>query len=323
MRRAAGWARSHTRVMTPSVPSRADEQLVEVGAGAPAAGRRRCGRPCRRRARPRGRRPCPRSCRSACEYWPAPRHATQPPTVAMSKLCGKWPTVSPCAAPSSASRSGPNVPASTSTMPRGVVDATTPGSPVRSSTTPPNTGTDAPHTPLRPPAAVTGTPRVVGDGAAPRRPASVDAGRHDRRRRAAAPRRRAPSAWPAATSRGWPRRRRRRRWWSGRPRRSAASDAVGQRRPRAGRRWSPCPSARSVRVGCVMAVASAARRGVSVPARRASRRRSSAQRAREVGHLAVGLGGVPAELGGEQRGDRRRRPRRRRRGRTGGRGCAG
>ena len=49
------------------------------------------------------------------------------------------------------------MPASTSTTPDVASTATMPASPVRSSTTPPNTGTDAPHTPLRPPAAVSGT----------------------------------------------------------------------------------------------------------------------------------------------------------------------
>ena len=112
-----GWARSHTRVMTPSVPSEPMNSWLRSGPTAPA------GLPpvridaSRRRARPRARRPCPRSCRSECEYWPAPRHATQPPTVARSKLCGKWPTVRPCSARSSSSRSGPNVPAATSTTP--------------------------------------------------------------------------------------------------------------------------------------------------------------------------------------------------------------
>ena len=89
---------------------------------------------------------------------PAPRQATQPPTVAMSKLCGKWPTLNPCADCSTCSRSGPNVPASTSTTPDSASTSTTPASAVVSSTTPPNTGTEAPHTPLRPPATVSGIP---------------------------------------------------------------------------------------------------------------------------------------------------------------------
>ena len=98
------------------------------------------------------------------EYWPAPRQATQPPTVAMSKLCGKWPTDSPWRSCSSSSRSGPNVPASTSTTPDSTSTSPTPASPVRSSSTPPKTGTEPPHTPLRPPATVTGTV-VAGAGA--------------------------------------------------------------------------------------------------------------------------------------------------------------
>ena len=76
----------------------------------------------------------------------------------MSKLCGKWPTVrrvplAQLGLEVGAERAGQHLDDA-----RHGVDATTPCSAVRSSTTPPNTGTDAPHTPLRPPAAVTGTP---------------------------------------------------------------------------------------------------------------------------------------------------------------------
>jgi hypothetical protein len=53
------------------------------------------------------------------------------------------------------------VPGSTSTMPDTASTWTTPVSAVASSTTPPNTGTAAPHTPLRPPATVSGTSSVV------------------------------------------------------------------------------------------------------------------------------------------------------------------
>ena len=58
---------------------------------------------------------------------------------------------------SSVSRSGPNVPARTATTPDCSSTSTIPLTPVISSNTPPNAGTLAPHTPLRPPAAVTGT----------------------------------------------------------------------------------------------------------------------------------------------------------------------
>ena len=64
--------------------------------------------------------------------------------------------VSRCSS-SSCSRSGPNVPAKTSTTPDARSTDTTPAIAVMSSTTPPNIGTDAPLTPLRPAVTVTGT----------------------------------------------------------------------------------------------------------------------------------------------------------------------
>ena len=91
------------------------------------------------------------------DFWPAPRQASHPPTVEMSIDWGKWPSVMPtraqlllewCAERAAAHTSRSSDCSSTSTMP-----STT----VRSSTTPPCTGTLAPHTPLRPAATVTGT----------------------------------------------------------------------------------------------------------------------------------------------------------------------
>ena len=80
-----------------------------------------------------------------------------------------------------------------------------PAARVRSSTTPPNTGTLAPHTPLRPPAAVTGTPASWQT-----RSTAADLGRGrpagTRRRPGRRPGRRGPRSWRAATSPGWPRR---------------------------------------------------------------------------------------------------------------------
>ena len=93
------------------------------------------------------------------EYWPAPRQASQPPTVEMSIDWGQWPRVSPRAR-RSASRSGPNVPGRTVTVRLSSSTAVTPTMAVRSRRTPPARGTLAPHTPLRPPAAVTGMERV-------------------------------------------------------------------------------------------------------------------------------------------------------------------
>ena len=97
----------------------------------------------------------------------------------MSKLCGKWPTVRPCSAaarPRGRARTCRRAPRRPPTPRR---RRRCPASAVRSSTTPPKTGTDAPHTPLRPPAAVTGTRA----GCTRRRTAatsSVVVGRHDR-----------------------------------------------------------------------------------------------------------------------------------------------
>ena len=141
----SGWARSHTRVIDAERALGAEEQLGRGRARPPPPARRRCARPCRRRARPRGRRRCPRSCRSGCEYWPAPRQATQPPTVAMSKLCGKWPTRQPVALPQlalevGAERAGEHLDDARRRRRRRRCRP----APVRSSTTPPNTGTDAP-----------------------------------------------------------------------------------------------------------------------------------------------------------------------------------
>ena len=168
------------------------------------------------------------------EYWPAPRQATQPPTVASSKLCGKWPTLIACRDWSSASRSGPNVPASTSTMPDVASTSTSPASPVMSRTH----SAEQRH-------------RRAAHAAAPGRGGDRDAGGrarpHDRCDSAgssgrttsaarAAPDRPAPSASPVATSRGWRRRPARRR---SRPGRSRAARRPGRRRP------SPSPDQRA------------------------------------------------------------------------------
>ena len=46
--------------------------------------------------------------------WPAPRHASQPPTVERSIDCGQWPTVTPCSARSVVLEPGAERPGSTS-----------------------------------------------------------------------------------------------------------------------------------------------------------------------------------------------------------------
>src|ERR1035437_3202768 len=91
------------------------------------------------------------------EYWPAPRHANHPPTVERSMDCGQCPRVTPWSSRSPASTSGPNVPARRSATSEVVSTFPMPDSPHRSRETPPKTGMEAPQTPLRPPAAVTGT----------------------------------------------------------------------------------------------------------------------------------------------------------------------
>ena len=98
---------------------------------------------------------------------------------------------------------------------------------------PPWTGTEPPHTPLRPAAAVTGMVCLVADGEDGRRPPRRSAG-GPRPRGDARPGRTAPRSWPAATSPGPPRPARRRRC---RPRRRRpAGGPAARRRPR---RWWP------------------------------------------------------------------------------------
>ena len=90
------------------------------------------------------------------DIWPAPRHATQPPTVESAIDWGQCPHVTPWRSLKSSSKTSPNVPARTSTSSEFWSTATMPLSAVTSRSTPPKTGTLAPHTPLRPAAAVTG-----------------------------------------------------------------------------------------------------------------------------------------------------------------------
>jgi hypothetical protein len=80
------------------------------------------------------------------------------------------------------------VPAATSRTSDGSSTLTIPDRPVRSRTTPPWTGTDAPHTPLRPAAAVTGT-RASWHSARTAATSSADDGRAT----AAA----SPATWPS------------------------------------------------------------------------------------------------------------------------------
>ncbi len=68
---------------------------------------------------------------------PAPRHASQPPTVESAIDWGQCPAVTPCASRSSSSNTSPNVPGNTSTTIDVSSTSTIPASPVRSSSTPP------------------------------------------------------------------------------------------------------------------------------------------------------------------------------------------
>ena len=92
------------------------------------------------------------------DSWPAPRHASHPPTVDSAIDCGQWPgghvVVGAELVFEARRRTSPAARRRSSTWCR---RRRCPTGPVRSSSTPPNTGTLAPHTPLRPAAAVTGT----------------------------------------------------------------------------------------------------------------------------------------------------------------------
>ena len=169
--------------MTPSVPSEPTKSWVRSGPDrgpGRAAGVDRCGR---RRARRRGRRPCPRSSRSGWSSWPAPRHASQPPTVDRSIDWGQCPSVTPCSARSVVLEQVPNVPARTSSTSDVVVDVDDPG----------ERGEVEHHAAVHgharaAHAAAPGgrgdrDPRLVARRAAPRRPRRPTAGRDDRRGR--------------------------------------------------------------------------------------------------------------------------------------------
>ena len=156
--RRAGCRRSRAPVMTPSVPSLPTNSWVRSGptaAAGQAAGRHV---PAVGQDDVEARRPCPRPSRSGRTAGRPTRHASQPPTVDSATDWGQWPTrqrrgrsgarARARRRRSRAGRRAPATSASTSTMP---------AMPVRSRTRPPWSGTDAPHTPLRPPAAVTGT----------------------------------------------------------------------------------------------------------------------------------------------------------------------
>ena len=129
-----------------------------------------------------------------------PRQASHPPTVDKSIDWGQWPRVRPCSPRRPASTSGPKVPARRSATSDWSSTAPMPASPHRSRATPPNRGMEAPHTPLRPPAAVTGT------RASWQRARTAETGRcrwaGPPPRAGPVPGRRRPTRWPGATSHG-------------------------------------------------------------------------------------------------------------------------
>ena len=175
--------------MMPSVPSEPTNSWVRSGPTA-ARGSRRCGSAGRRRGRRRGRRPCPRSSRSGCSS--ARRRGTR---ASRRRWRGRSTGASgrastPCSARSVSSSQVPNVPGSTSRIIDSRSTPTIPLSAVRSRTTPPCTGTLAPHTPLRPAAGGDRDAAPRCRARAPRRPRPASpAGR---------PPRRAPAIWPSS-----------------------------------------------------------------------------------------------------------------------------
>ncbi len=204
---------------------------------------------------------------------------------------------------SSVSRSGPNVPASTSTIPDATSTSTTPASAVRSRS---DAAAHGHRGAAHPAAAAGGSDRHAG------RVRRSDEHRGDlldgasggtRPRRGGAPDRPAPSASPAATSRGWPPPWRRPRWWSGamaasrsitrRPARRRRHRAGGRRghAARSGGRPSSsgqCPEPSRSTAGVRPAACSAA------------------HRATKSSICLADLVVVPAELPGEERGHGRR-----------------
>ncbi len=204
-----GRSRSRALVMTPSVPSLPTNSWVRSG---PTAAR---GAPPVLIARPSARTTSRPTTMSSIfpyrvEYWPAPRQASHPPTVESSTDCGQCPTVTPWSARSSASSTSPNVPARTSRIIDAASTSTTPASPQQSSTTPPCSGTLAPHTPLRPAAGVTWNAAPRRRCEAPPLPRRLWTGAR-RPKPAPRPGCRGPRSSRAATSRGWSRPARRRR----------------------------------------------------------------------------------------------------------------
>ena len=141
-RAGAGWTRSRAPQMTPSVPSRPDEQLGQVGTG------RRPGCPPVRTSRPsarprRARRPCPRSSRTG---WSTGRQTGRPASRRRSRCRSTGASGRGSArgrSRSSVSSGVPKVPGRTSTTSEVSSTSTMPARPHRSRTTPPATGTDA------------------------------------------------------------------------------------------------------------------------------------------------------------------------------------
>ena len=148
---ATGRTRSATRVITPSAPSEPTTSSRSDGPaavpGAPSVASSPAGVAQRSATTFSSIRPCP------VEDWPAERVATQPPTVAHSKLWGTCASRSPCA-PRARSASGSRTPgANTAVSERSSTDSRRSIRPRSSDTTPakPSRGASRPPTTLVPP----------------------------------------------------------------------------------------------------------------------------------------------------------------------------
>ena len=91
------------------------------------------------------------------ENCPAERAASQPPNVEHMIEDGKWPSVKPRRS-SSCSRCSPRMPASTVAAPACASSSTIERMRLRSTTTPPRTGSVPPHTPEPAPNGTSGVP---------------------------------------------------------------------------------------------------------------------------------------------------------------------
>ncbi len=298
-------------MITPSVPSQPMKSWLRSGPTA-AAGAPPVRMTVRRRARPRARRPCPRSCRSA---WSTGRRRGRRPIRRRSRARSSAGNGRPSGRARSPRRTfevGPEHPgadlddAGDRRRPRRVRRARS-GRAARRRTP----ERVAPHTPLRPPAAVTGTPAAL-QAASTAATCVVSAGRTSTAARCGT----CPASAQCSAS--------------GHQSRLASATAVdlGHRRAdrrRAGRRSRSGASPWRRRHLASLPVSSIGLVGLVTPAtlpwwsRRRPRRRTSPGTRRSRARRSFG---APAELAGEQIGDVRRRRVGTPRDRAGGRECA-